>query len=134
MCAPCAENAVREGEHVVIIRRDGTKHVGGLLAFNNEIGSIQLLEQDSQQPLQIDLATVKIVNLPDLRQWIRAEPPEGSNREALLLSDTKQPFRSHAKFNHLQHEDLCSMQPRAAKRQIWQKTMAATAEVQRVHC
>ena len=105
MCAPCAENAVREGEHVVVIRRDGTKHVGGLLAFNNEIGSIQLLEQDSQQPLQIDLATVKIVNLPDLRQWIRAEPPEGSNRDAMLVSDTKQPFRiTFVDGDHLEGE------------------------------
>jgi len=93
MCAPRVENLVHVGDRVVVIRRDGAKLNGDLLAFNCDTGSLLLLDHATNEETLLDFVTIKIVTLPDLHQWIGAELPHGSNNDALILADSKQPFR-----------------------------------------
>ncbi|HEY5789100.1 MAG TPA: ATPase, T2SS/T4P/T4SS family [Gammaproteobacteria bacterium] len=93
MCAQRPENAVRVGERVVVIRPDGDKLLGELQAYDPEGGTLQLRAEASGELLLVDLASVKMVNLPELRLWLRASLPQGDRQEALLLAETKQQFR-----------------------------------------
>ena len=92
MCAPRKENTVCRGEATVLNLQDGAKLVGSLVGFERDRGTASVLVDGEKNARDIDLKTVKIMHLPNLRTWIQATHPEEGIQEGLGEISIRQDF------------------------------------------
>jgi type II secretory ATPase GspE/PulE/Tfp pilus assembly ATPase PilB-like protein len=91
MCAVRPENAVYTGENVILTLMNGEKLIGELQQFDTSKEQVSIITESDSDPVKVDLRDAKIMHLPDIRQWIRAEAPQ-DDEDGMTIPSEKQDF------------------------------------------
>ncbi|MGB0721775.1 MAG: GspE/PulE family protein [Gammaproteobacteria bacterium] len=78
-------NAVRKGEAVTVLDREGTKHIGALEDFSSEEGFVVFIDRETRQAVRTPLTDVKILHLPTVRHWEPAGHPSGDEEQSSAI-------------------------------------------------
>jgi len=90
MCTKHAGNTVHADEPIVLTWMDGSKLHGNIKEFDIQHGTVRVVDDQADSYQEIDLSSIKLLSLPEPKQWVPVASPESRHAGLELPSDKQQ--------------------------------------------
>lgn len=99
LCVARPDNAVKSGSAAVVHMEDGKKLVGNIEYFDTENARIGLLQKGNSAIIDIAFKKIKILHIPEPRQWMDEQSAAAKLKDGLTLPPSTQEFEVFFKDN-----------------------------------